>query len=167
VSDLPLRLPAGSAPAGALLSHAAAARRQLTEAVAALPLPRAARAYNGDGLHHGVDDDLPWREVRSRALRARYAMEVCAPMLGPDAARPLAGLAELARLLGRNEEAADAAGAAALAGATPRITPATAYVLGVVHADQRLEVEAARHAFSLAWPDLHHPDWLSDTWFTR
>jgi hypothetical protein len=119
------------------------------------------------GLRHGVDDDLPWREVRSRALRARYAMEVCAPMLGPDAARPLAGLAELARLLGRNEEAADAAGAAALAGATPRITPATAYVLGVVHADQRLEVEAARHAFSLAWPDLHHPDWLSDTWFTR
>ncbi|QMU79637.1 CHAD domain-containing protein [Streptacidiphilus sp. PB12-B1b] len=165
-SDLPLRLPAGSAPARALLTHAAAARRRLAEAVAVLPLARSARPYNGDGLHL-PDEDLPWREVRLLALRARYAMEVCAPLLGPEAAGPLAGLTELGRLLLRHEEATDAAEAAALAGATARITPATAYVLGVVHADQRLEVEAARHAFGLAWPELHHPDWLSDSWFTR
>ena len=130
------------------------------------PLHRSARPYNGEALHDS-GDDLPWRQVRLLALRARYALEVCAPLLGPAAAGSTTGLAELARLLGQHQEATDAAGAAALAGATPRITPATAYVLGVVHADQRLEVEAARHAFSLAWPDIHHPDWLSDTWLTH
>ena len=166
VSDLPLRAAAGSAPAQALLPHAAAARRRLAEAVAALPLQRANRPYNGDALH-APDDDLPWREVRLLTLRSRYALEVCTPLLGPEAAGPAAGLAELARLLAQHEEAGDAAEAAALAGATARITPATAYVLGVVHADQRLEVEAARHAFSTAWPDIHHPDWLSDSWFMR
>ena len=165
VSDLPLRGQAGEDPARTLLPYAAAARRRLAEAVAELPLHRSARPYNGEALHDS-GDDLPWRQARLLALRARYALEVCAPLLGPAAAGSTTGLAELARLLGQHQEATEAAGAAALAGATPRITPATAYVLGVVHADQRLEVEAARHAFSLAWPDIHHPDWLSDSWLT-
>jgi len=165
VSDLPLRAAVGNASASALLPYAAEAQRRLTEAVAALPLERASRPYNRDGLHdHG--DDLPWRQVRTLVLRARYALEACAPLLGPDVARSMAGLAELARVLGQHEEATEAAEAAALAGATPRITPATAYVLGVVHADQRLEAEAARYAFSAAWSDTHHPEWLSDSWFT-
>ena len=34
---------------------------------------------------------------------------------------------------------------------TPRIAPATAYALGVLHADQRHEVEAARFAFQQCW----------------
>ncbi|MFD0069488.1 metal-binding protein, partial [Streptomyces sp. NPDC127574] len=41
--------------------------------------------------------------------------------------------------------------AAASAARTPRIAPATAYALGVLHADQRHEVEAARFAFQQAW----------------
>jgi len=157
VSDLPLRTAAGDDPAGALLPYAAAARQRLAEAVEALPLQRTARPYSGDALHD-PGDDLPWRQVRLLTLRARYALEVCAPLLDPAALAPTAALAELARLLGRHQDATDAAEAAALAGATPRITPATAYVLGVVHADQRLEVEAARHAFTLAWPTLARLD---------
>ncbi|MEU6127083.1 metal-binding protein, partial [Streptomyces sp. NPDC047123] len=39
----------------------------------------------------------------------------------------------------------------AQAARTPRIAPATAYALGVLHADQRHEVEAARFAFQRAW----------------
>ncbi|MGW2506636.1 CHAD domain-containing protein, partial [Streptomyces sp. NPDC001588] len=39
----------------------------------------------------------------------------------------------------------------AAAARTPRIAPATAYALGVLHADQRHEVEAARFAFQQAW----------------
>ncbi|MFE0878836.1 hypothetical protein ACFW4X_28855, partial [Streptomyces smyrnaeus] len=39
----------------------------------------------------------------------------------------------------------------ASAAATPRIAPATAYALGVLHADQRHEVEAARFAFGHHW----------------
>ncbi|NEB51196.1 metal-binding protein, partial [Streptomyces griseus] len=35
---------------------------------------------------------------------------------------------------------------------TPRIAPATAYALGVLHADQRHEVEAARAVFRETWP---------------
>jgi anti-sigma-K factor RskA len=34
---------------------------------------------------------------------------------------------------------------------TPRIAPATAYALGVLHADQRQEVEQARFAFVHLW----------------
>lgn len=91
-------------------------------------------------------DDAPWHRVRILVKRARYALEVCA--------RPAAGLDGLDRVLGRHQEASDAAVTAATAARTPRITPATAYVLGVVHADQRLEVEAARYAFGRQWPEL-------------
>jgi CHAD domain len=153
VSDLPLRDRTGAEPARALLPYATAARRRLTEAVAALPLHRTARPYGGDALHD-PGDDLPWRQVRLLTLRARYALEVCAPLLDPAIPAQTAALTELARLLDRHQDATDAAEAAALAGATPRITPATAYVLGVVHADQRLDVEATRHAFTLTWPTL-------------
>ena len=92
---------------------------------------------------------------------------MCRPLLGERTEEPLAGLAQLAGHLERQQEAADAAEAAALAARTPRITPATAYVLGVVHADQRLEVEAARHAFSVSWPDFHSSGWLTDPWLAR
>ncbi|MYV89510.1 hypothetical protein GT350_04545, partial [Streptomyces sp. SID1034] len=46
---------------------------------------------------------------------------------------------------------AEAAAAASAAARTPRIAPATAYALGVLHADQRHEVEAARFAFQRIW----------------
>ncbi|MYQ46963.1 metal-binding protein, partial [Streptomyces sp. SID4985] len=51
----------------------------------------------------------------------------------------------------RHRDAAEAAVAAAQAARTARIAPATAYALGVLHADQRHEVEAARFAFQQAW----------------
>jgi hypothetical protein len=53
--------------------------------------------------------------------------------------------------LDRHRDAAEAAAAAAQAARTPRIAPATAYALGVLHADQRHEVEAARYAFQRCW----------------
>ncbi|NGN70339.1 metal-binding protein, partial [Streptomyces sp. A7024] len=56
-----------------------------------------------------------------------------------------------ARVLDRHRDAAEAAAAAAAAAQTPRIAPATAYALGVLHADQRHEVEAARFAFGRLW----------------
>ncbi|MGW6296574.1 CHAD domain-containing protein, partial [Streptomyces sp. NPDC055058] len=63
-----------------------------------------------------------------------------------DAALRAAGEA-----LDRHRDAAVAAAAAAQAARTPRIAPATAYALGVLHADQRHEVEAARYAFQRCW----------------
>ncbi|WP_370076966.1 CHAD domain-containing protein [Streptacidiphilus sp. MAP12-16] len=166
VSDLPLRNPGERGSAAVLLPYAVAEARALTSAVEALPLERAAAPYNGDALHD-PGDDRPWIQVRGLTLRAQYALEVCAPQLGGRAARPAAALTELSRILARHRDAAEAAEAAALAALTPRITPATAYVLGVVHADQRLEVEAARHTFSSTWPDLYRTGWLTDSWLTR
>ena len=166
VSDLPLRPGAGTAPAEALLPCAATAAATLVGAVRALPLDRATVPYTGDMLHD-PGDDQPWQQVRGLVLRTQYALEVCGPQLGARAARPAAALVDLARILARHRDAAEAAEAAALAALTPRITPATAYVLGVVHADQRLEVEAARHAFSSTWPDLDRSGWLTDAWLTN
>ncbi|MDX3051322.1 hypothetical protein PV378_33255, partial [Streptomyces scabiei] len=53
--------------------------------------------------------------------------------------------------LNRHRDASEAGSAAAAAARTPRIAPATAYALGVLHADQRHEVEAARFAFQQSW----------------
>ncbi|MFD0329422.1 CHAD domain-containing protein [Streptacidiphilus monticola] len=176
-SDLPLRDRSGDRqPAEALLPAVRATLQELAESVAELPLERAATPYNRDALHRlggtvtpesTESDDLPWRQVHTRVLRARYAVEAVQPLLGAAAERPLELLRGYGDLLERQAEAAAAAEAAAGAARTPRITPATAYVLGVVHADQRLEVEAARHAFGVSWPDLAHSGWLTDPWLAR
>ncbi|MFJ6217236.1 CHAD domain-containing protein [Streptomyces sp. NPDC092296] len=169
--EVPLTAAAG-APAGeALLPYADRALRSLAEAARSLPLPRAGTPYNGDTRHRlpaatadaaavpdadaALDaDDAPWVLVRVLAGRARCVLEVCGPLLGGWAAGTAARLAALDQVLDRHQEAAAAAGAAASAARTPRITPATAYVLGVLHTDQRLEVEAARYAFGRRWSEL-------------
>jgi hypothetical protein len=179
VSDLPLRTPEETHPAEQLLGHAARTFEAVALNVSRLPLERAALPYNGDALHRiplraGADpagqaahDDAAWTRVGAAVRYARYALEVCRPLLGERAEEPLAGLGVLAAELERQQEAVDAAEAAALAARTPRITPATAYVLGVVHADQRLEVEAARHTFSCSWPDFLSSGWLTEPWLAR
>ncbi|WP_377270572.1 CHAD domain-containing protein [Peterkaempfera sp. SMS 1(5)a] len=170
--EVPLAAPAAAAAREVLLPQAAAALGALARAAEALPLLRAGAAYNGDARHRlhaeaplpDADaalgtDDAPWLRVRILAKRARYALEVCEPLLGGQASGTAARLDSLGRVLDRHQEAADAAATAAAAARTPRITPATGYVLGVVHADQRLEVEAARYSFGLQWPELLNSDW--------
>ncbi|GAA2263479.1 CHAD domain-containing protein [Streptomyces amakusaensis] len=127
-----------------------AVRRRLLDAAAALPLARAGRPYNADALVHGLTtsaeeaQDAPWHRVRSLLRLHRYALEVTGPEPDPE-------LAGAGRLLDRHRDASEAATTAAAAARTPRIAPATAYVLGVLHADQRHEVEAARFAFQEVW----------------
>ncbi|OEV08858.1 hypothetical protein AN218_24730, partial [Streptomyces nanshensis] len=60
-------------------------------------------------------------------------------------------LATAGRALDRYRDAIEAADAAAAAARTPRIAPATAYALGVLHAGQRQEAEAARREFAELW----------------
>ncbi|WP_432110031.1 CHAD domain-containing protein [Streptomyces sp. AA1529] len=155
-SETPFR-PGGDAgrPAAAMLAPPAEqARRRLDEAVAALPLTRAGAPYNADGLSRslGVEarQDAAWDHVRVLLRVHRYAQEVLGPHAVPDPRLRPAGEA-----LERHHEAAAAAAAAASAAATPRIAPATAYALGVLHADQRHEVEAARFAFGRHWTRTH------------
>ncbi|MEV8128837.1 CHAD domain-containing protein [Streptomyces sp. NPDC085944] len=141
---------------------AAAAEERLADAVTALPLVAAGSPYNAQALVHGLSpdpaphpQDAPWHQVRLLLRLHRYALEALA---GADAAST-GGPGDLidVRLLAagealdRHRDASEAAAAAAQAARTPRIAPATAYALGVLHADQRHEVEAARYAFQHSW----------------
>ncbi|UQT57712.1 CHAD domain-containing protein [Streptomyces durmitorensis] len=148
---------------------AAKAEENLAEAVAALPLGQAGHPYNAEALTHGLAaaeapeaQDAPWLKARALLRLHRYAQEVLTGNIGSTgstgpgtgsagAPRGDLRLAEAGHALDRHREAADAAAAAASAARTPRIAPATAYALGVLHADQRHEVEAARFAFHQAW----------------
>ncbi|MFH8842758.1 CHAD domain-containing protein [Streptomyces sp. NPDC017868] len=147
-SEVPLG-PAGAAPAVEVIdAPAELAERRLRDAVAALPLTRAAHPYNADALAlaAGETQDAPWHHTRALLRLHRYANEAL-----HTGGEPESVLYEAARALDRHRDAAEAASAAATAARTPRIAPATAYALGVLHADQRHEVEAARFAFQRAW----------------
>ncbi|MFD7409064.1 CHAD domain-containing protein [Streptomyces sp. NPDC059866] len=150
-SEVPLT---PTAPTADLRPHAAAAEERLTDAVAALPLITAGHPYNAEALIHGLSpdpsphpQDAPWHQVRLLLRLHRYAREVLEGENAPVDVRLLAA----GQALNRHRDAAEAAGAAAAAARTPRIAPATAYALGVLHADQRHEVEAARFAFQQSW----------------
>ncbi|MFJ9829108.1 CHAD domain-containing protein [Streptomyces sp. NPDC101160] len=147
-SDVPLGPAAAARAVDVLDAPAAAVERRLRDAVAALPLTRAAHPYNADALAltAGESQDTPWHQTRGLLRLHRYAGEVLYGGADPD---PV--LYEAARALDRHRDAAEAAAAAAAAARTPRIAPATAYALGVLHADQRHDVEAARFAFQRAW----------------
>ncbi|OKJ20516.1 metal-binding protein [Streptomyces sp. CB00316] len=137
-SEVPLAPGTTGRGAEALLEPAERAEQRLIGAVAALPPDASAEPYN-------EAQDAPWHQTRLLLRLHRYAHEV---VLG--AADPV--LTGAGHALDLHRDAAEAAGAAAAAARTPRIAPATAYALGVLHADQRHEVEAARAVFRETWP---------------
>ncbi|MGW0646275.1 CHAD domain-containing protein [Streptomyces badius] len=136
-SDVPLAPGTTGRTAEALLEPAERAEQRLLAAVAALP-PADSEPYN-------EAQDAAWHQARLLLRLHRYAHEV---VLG--AAAP--ALASCGHALDLHRDAVEAAAAAAAAARTPRIAPATAYALGVLHADQRHEVEAARAVFRETWP---------------
>lgn len=137
-SEVPLSA-AASAPADELLyGPADRAEQHLLGAVAALAADTATEPYN-------EAQDAPWHRTRLLLRLHRYAHEVVHG--GPDPVLAVPG-----RALDLHRDAAEAASAAASAARTPRIAPATAYALGVLHADQRHAVGAARGAFRETWP---------------
>ncbi|WP_405658003.1 CHAD domain-containing protein [Streptomyces sp. RK9] len=153
VAVLASEVPLSATPDADLKPLAATAEQHLAEAVADLPLLRAGHPYNAEALVHGLAaetapeaQDAPWLKVRSLLRLHRYAQEV---LLGEAPVDPR--ILQAGQALDLHREASDAAAAAASAARTPRIAPATAYALGVLHADQRHEVEAARFAFQQAW----------------
>ncbi|MFI0780699.1 CHAD domain-containing protein [Streptomyces sp. NPDC021212] len=169
-SEVPLDETTAGRPAEQVLPPLAElANRRLMEAVEALPLGRAGHPYNAEALVHGLAatatadappasdrQDAPWHQVRRLVRMRRYALEVLDLMAAapaPADAEPSTAtrLQAAGQALERHRDAAEAAAAAAAAARTPRIAPATAYALGVLHADQRHEVEAARFAFGRMW----------------
>lgn len=89
--------------------------------------------------------DAPWHQTRLLLRLHRYAHEVVRGAPDPVLVGP-------GHALDLHRDAAEAAAAASAAARTPRIAPTTAYALGVLHADQRHEVEAARSVFRETWP---------------
>ncbi|MCZ4120885.1 CHAD domain-containing protein [Streptomyces sp. H39-S7] len=166
-SEVPLAAAADAPATVRLPPLAEAAHRRLAEAAAALPLARAGHPYNADAVRAALGPELtsdlqdtPWHRARTLLRLSRYAAEVCPPdepyFEGAAGSRDTGEnlrdrLKDAARLLERHREAAESANAVAAAARTPRIAPATAYALGVLHADQRQEVEAARFAFARLW----------------
>ncbi|MEU6292589.1 CHAD domain-containing protein [Streptomyces sp. NPDC046988] len=160
----PLTAPAAAAPTD-LRPLATAAEDRLTDAVAALPLVTAGSPYNAQALVHGLSpdpsphpQDAPWHQVRLLLRLHRYALEVLTGAATghtagtePDDDHADVRLLAAGEALDLHRDASEAAAAAAQAARTPRIAPATAYALGVLHADQRHEVEAARYAFQHSW----------------
>ncbi|MFF5707208.1 CHAD domain-containing protein [Streptomyces sp. NPDC012794] len=135
-SEVPLDPVAARGRAGDVLEPLAELTgARLAGAVSALP--------DAQGTPYAAHEDAAWHEVR-RLLRVhRYAREA----LGGDVAR----LSAAGEALDLHRDAAEAATASAAAARTPRIAPATAYALGVLHADQRHAAEAARRAFHRVW----------------
>ncbi|MGN5635428.1 CHAD domain-containing protein [Streptomyces sp. AC154] len=137
-SEVPLA-PSASAPAAELLAEPAdRAEQRLLGAVAALASDGSAEPYN-------EAQDANWHRTRLLLRLHRYAHEVVRGAPEPVLAGPV-------HALDLHRDAAEAAAAAASAARTPRIAPATAYALGVLHADQRHEVAAARAVFRETWP---------------
>ncbi|HEV7626708.1 MAG TPA: CHAD domain-containing protein [Streptomyces sp.] len=168
--EAPLVPQAAGGRAGTLLvPQAEAARGRLIQAVGALPLSRAEGLYHADTFARPVTartsrlrQDAAWHEVRQLLRLHRYAEEVLLRAAGPpdgdadgagdaDGTSAVSRLASASSALDRHRDGAEAAEAAAAAARTPRIAPATAYALGVLHADQRQEVEAARLTFGRLW----------------
>ncbi|MEV1064736.1 CHAD domain-containing protein [Streptomyces sp. NPDC050263] len=150
-SEVPLT---PAAAATDLCPLAAAAEERLVDAVGALPLSTAGNPYNAQALIHGLSpdpaphpQDAPWHQARLLLRLHRYACEVVHGRSTPLDVRLLTA----GHALDRHRDASEAASAAAQAARTPRIAPATAYALGVLHADQRHEVEAARYTFQRSW----------------
>ncbi|CAL9504858.1 hypothetical protein SUDANB15_03492 [Streptomyces sp. enrichment culture] len=158
VAVLASEVPLAPAAAGADLGPmATATHERLADAVAALPLLTAGSPYNAEALVHGLSpdpaphpQDAPWHQVRLLLRLHRYAREVLHAGAGGEPPVDVHLLAA-GEALDRHRDASEAAAAAAQAARTPRIAPATAYALGVLHADQRHEVEAARYAFQRSW----------------
>ncbi|WP_171165026.1 CHAD domain-containing protein [Streptomyces sp. I05A-00742] len=168
-TDPPLDPAAHDLPAHeALPLLAEQTHRLLLEAAGTLPLSVAGLPYNAEGLSHGLAgpgapaaegrQDAPWHHVRLLVRLRRYAQEVLDEQHRTEVEPALTiRLLSAGQTLDRHRDAAEAASYAAAAARTPRIAPATAYALGVLHADQRHEVEAARFAFGRIWQRMAVP----------
>ncbi|MFB7174426.1 CHAD domain-containing protein [Streptomyces sp. NPDC056254] len=140
-SEVPLDPAAARGRAEAVLAPlAAAAETRLSAAVASL-----SPAAGGEAAPSPYDagHDSRWHEVHRLLRLHRYAREA----LGGNVTRTAAA----GEALDRQRDAVEAAAAASAAARTPRIAPATAYTLGVLHADQRHQAEAARGDFRRLW----------------
>lgn len=131
--------------APATLPEAGAPAREALPALVAGPWRKLRRAV-GDLGEDPPDDDL--HAVRIRAKRCRYAAEAAAPVIGKPARRFAAAVSDLQTVLGDHQDAVVAESWLREA-ATTRTIPKL--VAGELIALQRVEADACRQAWRLAW----------------
>ena len=144
----PRTLPAADAPAADVLPGlAGAAFAKLRKRV-----KRLGRHPSADALH----------ELRIKAKRARYAVDVAVPVVGHRAKATAKAIGALQDVLGNHQDCAVAE--AWLRGALHGASPEQAFALGRLVADQQRRAEALRAVWRKAWKPLRarkRTSWLS------
>jgi len=109
-------------------------------------LARTVRALHQNGT------DEAWHAARIRAKQARYAADALVPVFGRPAKKLATQLELVTELLGRHQDAAVAAEAAAVLAARKGVGGRAGFALGMLHDAQRAEVRATRRELKRIWP---------------
>ena len=109
--------------------------------------------------------DEAWHRLRISAKRARYAAEVCVPVIGIPAEAFAAQLGRLTEELGQQQDAAVAGDVVLRAAQSPRIATSTGFVLGRLLGESRAEIARSRRAFPDLWTSVTAPSYRA--WFAE
>lgn len=109
--------------------------------------------------------DEPWHRMRIAVKRARYAAEVCVPVIGIPAEAFAAQLGRVAEELGAQQDAAVAGDVVLRAAQSPRIATSTGFVLGRLLGESRAEIARSRRAFPELWTSATAPSYRA--WFAE
>ncbi len=110
-------------------------------------------------------EDEPWHKLRISAKRARYAAEVCVPLIGIPAEAFAAQLTRLTDELGQQQDAAVAGEVVLRAAQSPRIATSTGFVLGRLLGECRAEIARSRRTFPELWTSTTAPSYRA--WFAE
>lgn len=109
--------------------------------------------------------DEPWHRLRISAKRARYAAEVCVPVIGIPAEAFAAQLGRVTEELGLQQDAAVAGEVVLRAAQSPRIATSTGFVLGRLLGEARAEIARSRRGFPELWASATAPSYRA--WFAE
>jgi CHAD domain-containing protein len=126
-----------------------AAHRRAVEALPEAVRPNWRRLRRAVDALGAVPSDAALHEVRIRAKRCRYAVELTSPVIGRPARELAAALTRVQDVLGEHQDAVVAD--RWLAKAAPECSPAEAYALGMLAEVERGLAVRSRSALASAW----------------
>jgi len=109
--------------------------------------------------------DEAWHRLRIAAKRARYAAEVCVPVIGIPAEAFAAQMGRITEELGQQQDAAVAGDVVLRAAQSPRIATSTGFVLGRLLGESRAEIARSRRSFPELWTSATAPSYRA--WFAE
>jgi CHAD domain-containing protein len=103
--------------------------------------------------------DKEWHETRIAAKKARYACEAVEPVFGKPARRLAENVELVTELLGEHQDASIAATTIQDLARRRGVGTSTAFVLGLLCAQQRSAVEETRQELIGIWPEVSRRRW--------